>query len=188
MTFARLASPFALALVATLAAGRAGAETTAPAPSSLDVEARDLFRSQRYPEALAIYQRLRTETHHPTYLRNIGRCHQMMRQPEPAIAAFEAYLREAPTLDAAERTEIEGYISEMRRLRLESSPPPERAPAQAVTTPAATDAGRSASAPITRRWWFWTGLGVVLATGILVVVSATSGTDRLPCPAGAVCP
>jgi len=182
----------ALAIVTALAGpARAAADRRPPPRESAafetpDQQARNLFRAQRYPEALAIYQRLRAETHHPTYLRNIGRCHQMMGQPAPAIDAFEGYLREARELDAAERAEIEGYIAEMRRLELAMPPPATGAGPAAVTTAAATEpAGHAPS--LLHRWWFWTGVAA-LATAAVVIVVASSGEDRLPCPTGAVCP
>ena len=194
----------ALVAVGALAnPARAAPVTPSAAPASAvagtpDEQARELFRSQRYEEALAIYQRLRAETRHPTYLRNIGRCHQMMRHPAPAIAAFETYLRDAPTLDAAERAEIEGYIAEMRRLELNAPPPPASSGATAAASPSSanappTVAAATASSPdggssIARKWWFWAGVAsLVVATGIIVVI-ASSGEDRLPCPGGAVCP
>lgn len=178
------------------AAADAQPAAASPVPASPDEQARELFRSQRYEEALAIYQRLRAETHHPTYLRNIGRCHQMLRHPAPALDAFETYLREAPALAAPERTEIEAYIAEMRRLELSAPPPasrgataaPNPASAEAPTTVAATTASSPGEgSSIARRWWFWAGVAaVVVATSIIVV--ASSGQDRLPCPGGAVCP
>jgi len=171
-----------------------------PTPSALDLQARDLFREQRYADALAIYQRLRAETGHPTYVRNIGRCHQMMRQPAPAIDAFQTYLRDARDLNPAERTEIEGYIAEMQRLELTVPAPsndggsggaPTATPAPAARAPAAEGAtaapGPDSGSSITRRWWFWTGIGVLVAT-TGIILAASSGQDRLPCPTGAVCP
>ncbi len=186
------------------------------ASSADDLQARDLFRAQRYAEALVIYQKRHAETHHPTYLRNIGRCHQMARQPAPAIEAFRAYLREARDLDAAEQREIEGYIAEMQRLELSAAPPPPTSATSATsatspawpTSPSGAPEGTISSAasptptataapaargsdtpPVTRRWWFWTAIAVGLAaatTGVLI--AATRGPDRLPCPSAAVCP
>lgn len=191
-----------LTTVAALSSAARAAPDVQPAPeagatlSTPDQQARELFRAQRYPDALAIYQRLRAETGHPTYLRNIGRCHQMMRQPRPAIDAFESYLREAP-VEASERAEIEGYIAEMRRLELTTAPAPtETAPApagpaatsmSATATLATTPAGPSGHSSIFRKWWFWAGVAAVV-TATTVIVIASSGEDRLPCPSGAVCP
>jgi len=201
-----LASP-AYATAETRPAAPAGS----PAAANPDEQARDLSRGGRFAEALQVYQRLRAETHHPTYLRNIGRCHQMMRQPGPAIDAFEAYLRDVPTLDAAERTEVQGYIVEMRALQARTPPspgatppPPSLAPrdtvALDVTAPAVGPTNHDESPPpdrgdgggrpsILHRWWFWAGVGAVVVTaGIVAAVAASGGTNRLPCPSGAVCP
>ncbi|HET6147890.1 MAG TPA: hypothetical protein VFH68_10190 [Polyangia bacterium] len=173
----------------------------AATPSRSDLEARDLFQARRYSDALAIYLRLYTETQHPTYLRNIGRCHQMMREPDPAIASFRAYLRDARDLDPSERAEIEGYIGEMQRLKLNAPapsalPPPDGRPPgdPSSTAPGASATGATSSArdadarPITHRWWFWTAIGVLAVTGVIAAVVAGGANDRLPCPAGAVCP
>ncbi|HVY39942.1 MAG TPA: hypothetical protein VHM31_18515 [Polyangia bacterium] len=191
-----------IALIATALASSAAraAPDAPPAPeagaplSGPDQQAREAFGAQRYPDALAIYQRLRAETGHPTYLRNIGRCHQMMRQPRPAIEAFESYLREAH-VEAGERAEIEGYIAEMRRLELTTAPADSAtAPAGTAATsmPAAatlttTPATASDHSSILRKWWFWAGAAAVVTVTSIIVI-ASSGQDRLPCPSGAVCP
>jgi tetratricopeptide (TPR) repeat protein len=154
-------------------------------PDLPDLEARNLFQAGRYADALPIYRRLYAETHHPTYLRNIGRCHQMMREPRPAIENFRAYLREARNLDPGERTEIDGYIAEMQRLEVAAPPPLTSAAPPGTALTAGTS---SSSGGITSKWWFWTGLGALAVTGVIVAVAASSRKDRLPCPSGAMCP
>jgi len=154
--------------------------------SAADLKARTYFVQGEFKQALEIYTRLYVETMHPTYLRNIGRCHQMMGHPAAAIDAFEGYLREARDLDPAERAEIDGYIAEMRRLELAMPPPATGAAPAAVSTGAAAEPAGPAPS-ILHRWWFWTGVAA-LATAAVVIVVASSGEDRLPCPTGAVCP
>jgi hypothetical protein len=157
-----------------------------------EVEARALFAKGDYQAALDIYAHLFAEKADPIYLRNIGRCYQKLQQPDKSIDAFREYLRRGH-VKAAERTEIEGFIREMEELQNEraaaapppepvhpiavpdSSPPP--APAPAVTdtvspsnsAPGAmlTQEGAPAepSTPITHRWWFWTGIAVLVAGG-----------------------
>jgi hypothetical protein len=61
---------------------------------------------------------------HPVYLRNIGRCHQKMRDPVKAIDAFRDYLGKSKNIAADERTEIEGYIKEMEDLKKQRETPP----------------------------------------------------------------
>jgi hypothetical protein len=168
-------------------------------PDRPDLQAANRFQSGKYADALAIYQRLYAETHHPTYLRNIGRCHQMLRQPQPAIENFRAYLRDARNLEPAERTEIEGYIAEMQRLEVGAAPaasarppgapgwaPASSGPAATVTSPGASGVSNG-SGGITHEWWFWTGVGVLVAAGVITAVAASGGKERLPCPGGAVC-
>jgi hypothetical protein len=184
-----LAAP-AAATPPTAAPAAAAASGAGPAlaPGSRDLEARDRFQSGRYADALAIYVQLYAETHHPTYLRNIGRCRQMMREPDPAIESFRGYLREARDLDPSERAEINGYIAEMQRLKL-SSPAPATPPAFTTGGAPAMSTSRAGDAPpITRRWWFWTGIGALAVAGVIAAVAAGGATNRLPCPPGGVCP
>jgi tetratricopeptide (TPR) repeat protein len=145
-----------------------------------DERARALFLTQKYPEALSIYQRLYSESHHPTYLRNMGRCHQMMRHPDQAIADFRAYLGAARDLTAGERAEIAGYIEDMERLK--ATPPPVLSLAETTAEPEAEPV------PITHRVWFWAGLGALALGAVAVGVALGSHPSRLPCPADTVCP
>lgn len=82
-----------------------------------DAKARELFAVGQYAEALAIYGKLYSETSHPTYLRNIGRCYQNLREPDKAISSFEEYLRQAKGLSTDQRSIVEGYIHEMEALK-----------------------------------------------------------------------
>jgi tetratricopeptide (TPR) repeat protein len=185
------AAAVAVAAIAALPAIAEPAAASGPAamPDRPDLQAANLFQTGKYADAMAIYQRLHAETHHPTYLRNIGRCHQMLRQPQPAIENFRAYLRDARNLEPAEHTEIEGYIAEMQRLEVGAAvtPAASAGPTATVSAPSAAVAS-SGSGGITRKWWFWTGLGVLVAAGVATAVAASSGKERLPCPGGAVCP
>jgi len=179
----------AIAAIASLPAIAAPGAEPGPAamPDRPDLQAANLFQSGKYADALAVYQRLYAETHHPTYLRNIGRCHQMLRQPQPAIENFQAYLREARNLQPAEHAEIEGYIAEMQRMQVGAAPAANAvAPGASGWSSASIDSSRSGG--ITHKWWFWTGLGVLVAAGVITAVAASGGKERLPCPSGAVCP
>jgi hypothetical protein len=173
-----------LLLLATLV-GKGAAR----AQDSRDVEARDLFIAGKYSQALAIYQDLHARSRHPTYLRNIGRCHQMMRQPDAAITHFRAYLREARDLAAEERGEIEGYITEMQGLRaVQASAPPPTGPPPAAGAIRAAPASAE-GAPVTRKWWFWTGIGALVAGGVITAIALSGDkSNRPPCPADTICP
>ena len=173
------------------------------------MKAREAFAAGRYDDALELFAKLYAETLHPVYLRNIGRCHQKMRQPEKAIDKFREYLAKEKKIPADERKEIDGYIKEMEALRDEqakqAAPPPPAIP------PPPVDADQSAAAaaaerrsrrrprrprrrrwsrsrrrrrrkrPIYKKWWFWTGIGVVVAGGVVAAVAAVERRDD---PAG----
>jgi len=185
------------------------------ANNQLEMKARESFAAGRYDEALQTFAKLYAETLQPVYLRNIGRCHQKMREPQKAIDAFKDYLAKSPKtgkekVSAEERTEIEGYIKEMEALRDEqarapappvtpvtpiqpANPPPTGItapllaappPAETLSTPPAPPEGH----PIYTRWWFWTGLGVLVVGGVVAAVVLSSGSGGKPtCPMGVTC-
>jgi len=186
----------------------------ARADRATEMKAREAFASGRYEDALGLFAKLYAETLHPVYLRNIGRCHQKMRQPEKAIDKFHEYLAKEKKISADERKEIDGYIKEMEALRDEqarqAAPPPPNNPPPPVVTPVnnppppppnyypppppPTTSGMlvaqppppQAEAPIYTKWWFWTGIGVIVAGGIVAAVLLSGGTNRPGCPANAL--
>jgi hypothetical protein len=120
-------------LVAVLASGAAYAD------HATEMKAREAFAAGRYDQALDLFAKLYAETLHPVYLRNIGRCHQKMRDPQKAIDAFQDYLVKEKKISAEERAEIDGYIKEMTALRDEQAQknqaPPPVTPIQPTPTP-----------------------------------------------------
>src|SRR5215471_2307371 len=114
--WARVTGATAVAvLVMALSVGGAAA-ATAP-DRQMEMKAREAFAAGRYDEALELFAKLYAESLHPVYLRNIGRCHQKMREPQKAIDAFQDYLAKTKKITAEERSEIEGYIREMEAMR-----------------------------------------------------------------------
>jgi hypothetical protein len=115
-----------LAVVSTFLAA-AVPMVTAPAAhaakvdNATEMKAREAFAAGRYDDALDLFAKLYAQTLHPVYLRNIGRCHQKMRQPDKAIDKFNEYLAKEKKISADERKEIEGYIKEMETLRDEQA-------------------------------------------------------------------
>ena len=110
-------------LIAVLASGVARAD------HAMEMKAREDFAAGRYDQALDLFAKLYAETLNPVYLRNIGRCHQKMREPQKAIDAFQDYLAKGKKISADEKAEIQGYIKEMTALRDEQAqrnqaPPP----------------------------------------------------------------
>ena len=180
-----------LALAFPLAANAAGDE-------GAEVKARTHFAAGEYKEALEIYARLYAETMHPTYLRNIARCHQNLGNADKAISSFREYLRKAHDLTPDQRKEIEGYIAEMEQLkssRSEARPaPPPAAPPPAAPPPAPAppvDTAPALVGPPTvatsstssddeggafyTRVWFWGVVGGVVAAGVVTALLLSSG-------------
>src|SRR5262245_54199247 len=87
--------------IAILLGGLGG--TAAAVDKQKEIKARQAFASGRYEEALDLFAGLYAETLHPVYLRNIGRCHQKMRQPQKAIDTFRDYLAKGQKISADER-------------------------------------------------------------------------------------
>jgi len=104
-----------------------------------ELKAREAFAAGRYDDALNLFAKLYAETLHPVYLRNIGRCHQKLKQPDQAIDKFNEYLAKEKKISPDERNEIEGYIKEMQGLKAEqeqaraAAPPPPANPPPPVS-------------------------------------------------------
>jgi tetratricopeptide (TPR) repeat protein len=197
----------AFAAVVVLAAALAAADAwAAPADRQGEMKAREAFAAGRYDEALEMFAKLYAETLHPNYLRNIGRCHQKMREPQKAIDAFHDYLAKAKKVPADERVEIDGYIKEMEALRDEQArlatlrpatpppPPPVIAAAPPPPPPASGNPTmlalasepqarpRADESPVYTRWWFWTIAGVVVAGGVAAALLIPVTTVKPNCP------
>jgi tetratricopeptide (TPR) repeat protein len=164
----------------------------AAADDGAELKARTHFAAGEYKEALEIYARLYAETMHPTYLRNIARCHQNLGNPDKAISSFREYLRKAHDLTPDQRAEIEGYIAEMEQLKRSNAgagpvatAPPPPAPRPPDTSPAlvgpptitASGARDDDGGPFYTRVWFWGVVAGVAAAGVVgaLLVTRDSG-------------
>jgi type II secretory pathway pseudopilin PulG len=93
----------------------------ARADNAAEMKARADFAAGHYDRALDAFAALYAQTLNPIYLRNIGRCHQKLREPDKAIDSFREYLGKAKKISAEERAEIDGYIKEMEELRADQA-------------------------------------------------------------------
>jgi len=174
------------------------------APNRRELQARQEFAAGRYANALELFAALYAETLHPTYLRNIGRCHQELGDPDKAIASFRLYLSKAKELKPAERQEVEAFIrdmEELKRKRVAASaprstpppPPPVSLAARSPEPPPPAMVSRSPeplqkSAPVYGRWWFWALVaGAAVAGGAALWASGTLGGKNGKCPGGVIC-
>ncbi len=189
-----------LALVMPCAARAADASASEGDP---EIKAREAFVGGRYEEAIASFAKLYARTLNPTYLRNIARSYQKMREPQKAIDEFHDYLLKTKSgkyaISPEEREEIEGYVKEMQALRDEQTRA--AAPVTPLVVPAAVSPVVAAptmtltavapppqeSPPIYHRWWFWTIVGVVAVGGAATAVALGSGTTRPRCISSGGC-
>jgi hypothetical protein len=115
-----------------------------------EMKAREDFAAGRYSQALDLFAALYAETLNPVYLRNIGRCHQKLREPDKAIGSFRDYLAKGRTISPEEREEINGYIREMEALRIEQADEAKEAaakPAPPVVAPAPVHPAAASPSP-----------------------------------------
>jgi hypothetical protein len=171
-----------------------------------EMQAREAYAAGSYKEALDIYTKLYAEKLHPTYLRNIGRCYQNLREPDRAISSFREYLRKAKDMPADERAEVEGYIKEMEDLQRQNAaaaeaarPVPQPLPVTPPVTPVAQPqpaifmqqpAPEPEPTPLYKRGWFWGVVAGVVVAGTVAGLAAGgvfSKKNNNSCPAGRVC-
>jgi hypothetical protein len=107
-----------LGAVLVMVLALAGAAQAGPKEEKKAIQS---FAAGRYDQALEIYAKLYADTLNPVYLRNIGRCHQKLKQPEKAIESFRDYLQKGKNISPDEKAEIDGYIKEMEALRDEQA-------------------------------------------------------------------
>lgn len=181
------------AVVMSVALAASGQAAAAEDEATVEIKARTYFASGEFKQALEIYARLYVETMHPTYLRNIGRCHQNLGDPDKAIASFREYLRKAKDLSPDQRAEIDGYIAEMEQLkrsnaaRASTAPPAPAAtdaPAVLVGPPAVagSPARDAESGAFYTSPWFWVGVAVVVGGAVTAAVLLSA--DRSPTHGG----
>jgi tetratricopeptide (TPR) repeat protein len=186
----------ALVLIGLLAQAAPGQAAGPKAKESRELRAREAFAIGHYQEAIDLYGKLYAEKLHPTYLRNIGRCYQKLKEPDKAIDTFRDYLSRAKNLPANEQKEIEGYIAEMEALKerqaaekAQAAKPPARpteAAAPAALPPVAPTpklqpaqpapetqliaekpAPTPESPPFYKRGWFWGVAAGVVAVAVV---------------------
>jgi len=168
-----------------------------------------------YKKGIEILSDLYLDTKDPNYLYNQGRCLEQNGQYSPAILRFEEYLRKAKNLSPAETEDAHKRIDDAQaaidrrgkpaRAEPVPAPAPEPAPAKAIpvfaTTPSpaapaplviaqpAPTPEPAASEPVYKRWWFWTGIGTVVAAGVVtaVLLSSKSAAKSPSCDVEGTC-
>jgi tetratricopeptide (TPR) repeat protein len=153
------------------------------------------YNLDEYAPALAEFREAYRIKPDPSFLFNIAQCHRKLGQNEAALDYYRKYLRNLP--DAPNRADVERIVAELHTKETapqpDATPRPMPTPAPVVTpTPApvprleaptpAPEASLIAtpaappppSSPIYKRWWFWTGVGVIVVSAAVIGVVASS--------------
>ena len=183
----------ALLVCALALAGGARAAHAEDPYQAREVEAKKACLARHTDRGIELLAELYAETNDPTYIYNQARCFQQGGKSQEALNSFREYLRKARDLPADEKAQVQGYITELEAQTRQASPatPPDLAahppgagsgaggdhPVDLTARPA----DESSGAPIYKKWWFWTGVGVLLAgAAVTVVAVATSGGGPSP--------
>ena len=145
------------------------------------------YRNGRFESAAVSYQRAYALVPAPQLLFDIGQCQRKLGRPDRAKTFFQAYLRARP--DAPHRVVVEQLIAEAdaqmrergaspvqeRRVAIEplrETPPPVAGTTRMVFAPAPAE-DDSEGPLLVERWWFWAGVGVVIAGGVTATLLLT---------------
>lgn len=134
----------------------------------------EAYAAGRYDEALRNFVRAYELSGRPELHYNIALAHDRLRHDDEALASYRRYLAEAPAT-GPHRGEVESRVAVLER-SLE-----ERRALEARANAALTDEPPPRT-PIVRRWWFWTAIGAVVATAVIVPVVVTRDRTEATSP------
>ena len=137
---------------------------------------RTLYDVGRFDDAAREFEAAYQIKADPVLLYNLAQAYRFAGKSQPALIAYRSYLRNQP--DARNRAQVEASIAELQRIveeqqHAQKSPPVDTlAPGQPIAAPAviATPAPPPPpeKKPLYKRWWLWTAVGAVAATGLAV--------------------
>jgi hypothetical protein len=170
---------------------------------SREREARKACLAGDYAKGVAILSDLFLDTKQATYIFNQGRCYQQNERFDEAIRCFREYLRTSNDDPATAQKHI--AECEAMQQRKNSAAAQNTAPAgpvlavpatsalpltSSVVPPAesgnlaliSTEATRPepAPSPMYKTWWFWTGAGALVASGVITAVLLSRGGKSDP--------
>jgi hypothetical protein len=126
----------ALCLSAPLCEGSALAAGLTAKETAKAKQAKQLYKEGQYEQAAKLFSSLSSD--HPEMLvftRNLGACYYYLRRPEPALSNLREYLRRETDITPEDRSEVEGWMAEMEKLR-DRLHAPSVAPAAPASEPA----------------------------------------------------
>lgn len=163
-----------------------------------------------FPKAIEKYKKAYEVKNDPVFLYNIAQAYRLSNNFQQAIFFYKSYLRNnaAAANQAEVEARIKDLEAQLAKQRESATAPPvgpvtpptgEEPPndedeegSTAIPSPdkvaEGTDTGtsdsppsdRPAGKPIYKKWWFWGGIGAVVATGVIIAVVASSDSGGPP--------
>jgi len=182
-------------LLAIITSGQARAQTLSPEELARRHHERGttFYNLGQFEEAISEFRKGYEQKGDPAFLLNIGESYRQLGAHEKALFFYRRYLSAVPT--APNRAELDEKVAALEKLvdaqqraagtpsspqplppRLQEAPPP--APLQGdldVATHPPPPPG-----PFWHRWWFWAGVGGVVAGGIAVGLLVSSARQSKP--------
>jgi tetratricopeptide (TPR) repeat protein len=134
-----------------------------------------LFALGRFEEALAEYETAFEEYPAPEILFNIGQCHRNLGHYDEAIFSFRKYLRLLP--EAENRDAVEELIAELEEDKRRDDEA-QRGNPRVDPIPLGGGRGKDVPAdrPVYKKWWFWTGVAVVVGGATAYALTRDGGS------------
>ncbi|HEY5950049.1 MAG TPA: tetratricopeptide repeat protein [Kofleriaceae bacterium] len=123
-----------------------------------------LFALGKFDEALEEYQTAFDAKPLPGFLYNIGQCYRNLSDYDQAIFSFKKYLKLDP--DAANKEAVERLIEELEEKK-----------AQGDSQKFIKKPKKGEDKPVYKKWWFWTGVGVVAIGGSAAIYASGGGSS-----------
>ena len=93
-------------------------------------QAQQFYKEGHYEDAAKIFTELSVDyPDKPAFTRNLGACYYYLHRPEPAISNLREYLDRGKNITEKDRTEVDGWIAEMEKLRDQTAAAANAAPA-----------------------------------------------------------
>ena len=122
-----------------------------------------LFALGKFDEALEEYQTAFDAKPLPGFLYNIGQCYRNLGDFDQAIFSFKKYLKLEP--EAANKDAVEKLIEDLEEKKAQGESE------KFVRKP------KQQPKPVYKKWWFWTGIGVVAIGGTAAIYASGGGSS-----------
>lgn len=131
-----------------------------------------LFALGRFDEALEQYEKAFDAKPIPDFLFNIGQCYRNLGDYEAAIFSFRKFLTLEP--ETPRRAAVEQLIDELEAKKAQADLLARERKIEESKKPVETEK------PITRKWWFWTGIAAVAVAAGGGTIYFLTRDDGLP--------